>query len=66
MAFYAQKKGKTMKQQEIQEFVKWLTKGKRMTPHEANEYLINFLESKNCLKNWIIFGLIIALIFSHT
>lgn len=55
-----------MKQQEIQEFVKWLTKGKRMTPHESNEYLINFLESKNCLKNWIIFGLIIALIFSNT
>ncbi|WP_019518755.1 hypothetical protein [Faucicola boevrei] len=51
---------------EQQEFVKYLTKGKRLTPCESDHALIEFLENKNCFKNWVIFALIIALIFSNT
>lgn len=50
---------------EQQEFVKYLT-SKRMTPCESDHALIDFLQAKNHAKNWIIFGLIIALIFSNT
>lgn len=51
---------------EYREFVKYLTKGKRMTPCESDHALIDFLQAKNHAKNWIIFALIIALILTNT
>lgn len=36
-------------------------------PRQLNSYEkeILFLETKNCLKNWIIFTLLVALLFSN-
>lgn len=46
--------------------IKWHTKGKRLTPYEHNRKIIELLETKNHLKNWVIFVLVVALIFSNT
>lgn len=48
-----------------QEFIKHITKGKRLTPCESDHALIEFLQAKNHAKNWVIFVLLIALIFSN-
>lgn len=50
----------------MNKLIKWHTKGERLTPYEANKRLIEFLETKNHLKNWMIFVLLIALIFSNS
>lgn len=49
----------------MNEIIKWHTKGKRLTPYEHNAKIIEFLENKNHLKNWVIFTLVVALILSH-
>lgn len=46
----------------MNELIKWHAKGERLTPYQYNAKLIKLLETKNHLKNWVIFVLIVALI----